>query len=185
MDDIAKAAGISKRTLYENFASKDDLLISCLHRMDECRMEIFDSIILSSDNFIDVIVKFAYNALDVLKRVNSEFLNDIVRFNMRNALQTYSESTEKFRHRFVYLIDKGKECGYIRKDVDSCFFSYMLLQHDANSFSIMKSRNLWSSEVVILTFLELLLRGMATPAALPLLDQRFAELRQHIDENNK
>ena len=39
MDDIAKRVGISKRTLYESFISKDDLLMSCVEELHRRRNE--------------------------------------------------------------------------------------------------------------------------------------------------
>ena len=39
MDEIAQNLGISKRTLYEQFPDKDDLLISCLKSYLDCHIE--------------------------------------------------------------------------------------------------------------------------------------------------
>ena len=43
MDDVAKSVGISKRTLYETFASKDALLVSCLDLLYSERLRKLDA----------------------------------------------------------------------------------------------------------------------------------------------
>ena len=41
MDDIAKSLGISKRTLYENFSSKDELLSVCIDSIEKAQKKKF------------------------------------------------------------------------------------------------------------------------------------------------
>jgi AcrR family transcriptional regulator len=43
MDQLCAAAGVSKRTLYQHFASKDELIAECLRRFDpDVLPEVFD-----------------------------------------------------------------------------------------------------------------------------------------------
>ena len=43
VDEIAQTLGISKRTLYEMFADKDDLINACLDAMSSCLLYTSDA----------------------------------------------------------------------------------------------------------------------------------------------
>lgn len=53
MDDLASSLGISKRTIYENFDSKEDILKNCILAFQESRYRRVTEIMGKSENVID------------------------------------------------------------------------------------------------------------------------------------
>lgn len=119
MDDIAKKVGISKRTLYETFSSKDELLTMCLSEKERRLAESLMQIIEDKENdFVDVIVKVLIHQSRELRKVNPLFFQDLDRYNFRMAFEEQRSNTEGRKQSFMKLLNKGIEEGYIRSDID-------------------------------------------------------------------
>jgi AcrR family transcriptional regulator len=119
MDDIAKKVGISKRTLYETFSSKDELLTMCLSEKERRQAESLMQIIEDKGNdFVDVIVKVLIHLSQELRKVNPLFFQDLDRYNFRMAFEEQRSNTEGRKQSFMKLLNKGIEEGYIRSDID-------------------------------------------------------------------
>lgn len=119
MDDIAKKVGISKRTLYETFSSKDELLTMCLSEKERRQAESLMQIIEDKENdFVDVIVKVLIHVSQELRKVNPLFFQDLDRYNFRMAFEEQRSNTEGRKQSFMKLLNKGIEEGYIRSDID-------------------------------------------------------------------
>lgn len=119
MDDIAKKVGISKRTLYETFSSKDELLTMCLSEKERRQAESLMQIIEDKENdFVDVIVKILIHLSQELRKVNPLFFQDLDRYNFRMAFEEQRSNTEGRKQSFMKLLNKGIEEGYIRSDID-------------------------------------------------------------------
>ena len=119
MDDIAKKVGISKRTLYETFSSKDELLTMCLSEKERRQAESLMQIIEDKENdYVDVIVKILIHLSQELRKVNPLFFQDLDRYNFRMAFEEQRSNTEGRKQSFMKLLNKGIEEGYIRSDID-------------------------------------------------------------------
>lgn len=59
MDDIAKRLRISKRTVYEIYADKEDLLLEVLQRSDEANRQKMKRLDVPGTNVIDIIILFS------------------------------------------------------------------------------------------------------------------------------
>lgn len=57
MDEIASSLGISKRTIYENFKDKEDILLSVLLRFSQNRETVFTSFVQQCNNVVEVFIK--------------------------------------------------------------------------------------------------------------------------------
>lgn len=81
MDDIASRLSISKRTLYEIFSNKEELLLECV-RMQE---EAFDSHMTefgsdSSHNSIDIILEFYRFQMQNVSDVSPAFYEELSKY---------------------------------------------------------------------------------------------------------
>ncbi|MBN2861984.1 MAG: TetR/AcrR family transcriptional regulator, partial [Bacteroidales bacterium] len=70
MDDISKEAGISKRTIYENFRDKNELLCSCLDFMATKYDEEYERIESEADNMITMVFNFMKQGFRMSKTIN-------------------------------------------------------------------------------------------------------------------
>ncbi len=83
MDTIANELGISKRTLYETFKDKDDLVLNTIREGSKHHKAICQALIMKSENVIEAIFKvFAYND-DVFGKINTLFFQDLKKYHFK------------------------------------------------------------------------------------------------------
>lgn len=119
MDEIAEQAGISKRTLYENFESKE-LLIT------EVICQTFLRYVTDMELQIEDLSRQGYNSVDrllhiyIVSQKNSEQFNDVIFEELRKYypnlnIQTFKGLQERFNKLFENLYLACKADGFIKK----------------------------------------------------------------------
>ena len=123
MDEIAESLGMSKKTLYRHFPSKEDLLAATTSsHLDESEAEL-KAIIARKDSSPLERLKLTMSYCNSLFSQMSEALIHDLR---RNAPAIWKEVEER-RQRciatdFGALIKEGRQKGQFRKDVDELLF---------------------------------------------------------------
>ena len=79
MDDVARACGISKRTLYEAFPDKRTLVEECVRRQHDIKNSQVKEIFETSGNCFEAMYKVYMRARKVYENTSVAFLNDIKR----------------------------------------------------------------------------------------------------------
>lgn len=80
MDDIASSLGISKRTLYEVFPDKENLLCECVDRR-KAEFEVFIKEVLSTaSNVLEVLLKCYLRSIERFHVTNKNFFEDIKKY---------------------------------------------------------------------------------------------------------
>lgn len=177
MDDVAKAVGISKRTLYEHFESKDLLVVACLQRMQSDREARAIELLNSSESFIDVMLNCLTEAIGFLQNVTPAFFADLDRFNYCAVKQTLMERIEGFRRRIVDLIEKGKENGLLRPEVDSELIARVIIGGQRkNDLKGIVEEGQWTLTQILRQMSAVFLRGMATEKGIRLIDERLGTI---------
>ncbi|MBP8959734.1 MAG: TetR/AcrR family transcriptional regulator [Bacteroidales bacterium] len=77
MDIIATNLGISKRTIYEYFSDKDELLIGVFEYMSKKQKEVVTQIMHESENIINAIFRLIRITLDYFYTMSPGFIEDI------------------------------------------------------------------------------------------------------------
>ena len=85
MDMLAGRLGMSKRTIYEVFSDKDELLNGVLKWMSQKQHELMGRIFNESDNVIEAIFKMLDLMSDHFQKMAPAFQMDMKRFH-RNLL---------------------------------------------------------------------------------------------------
>ncbi len=118
MNDVAEALGISKRTLYEHFSNKDELLAHCLDFQHQKNLEEQARAEKDAKNIIDLMHRHFRNAVIQLREIHPSFINDLKKFHpevwnnkVEPLLQERDGHTKK-------LIIKGIEEGYFLREIN-------------------------------------------------------------------
>ena len=111
MDDVSKSVGISKRTLYETFASKDALLMACVDDLMRMRIEKLESQLVLSTSFVDLMLRSMYEAMSMLQSVYVVFFEDIERLNYVHVNEAVTSKLDGMKARITALIEEGKRKG--------------------------------------------------------------------------
>ncbi len=117
MDDIAGALSMSKRTLYELFGTKEQLLLECVRQWQKDKEAHMDRFIKErKPNVIAIIVEFYRYQMKCLSYVSSSYFYDLHKYPaVIKWLETDHSNKQKGAMRFF---KKGVEEGYFRSDVN-------------------------------------------------------------------
>jgi len=119
MDDLANKLGMSKKTLYNYFDSKEKLLSMIV---DQYMTELLDNgeTIISDQNleYPDKVAKIFTMVATKLSSINPYFIEDISKNapSVWHNIQQY-KSEAAFR-RFMRLLDEGVKKGFIKKEIN-------------------------------------------------------------------
>ncbi|HPD94914.1 MAG: TetR/AcrR family transcriptional regulator [Bacteroidales bacterium] len=127
MDMIAENLGMSKRTLYENYPTKDALIESCLQLDNQNRKDVADEILKKSTHMIETYILFMWFHVKQLRAVNPLFIHDIRKYYPNTIYKKVDELNDRIRIRIVEFINKGKKEGVFRDDVNSEIAAYVLM----------------------------------------------------------
>ena len=128
MDDIAKAFGISKKTLYQKYKNKEELLEEVLQYKLE---EVIDRLQYLDDNVENAIERMICRDEEIDKVSHSN--NNIL---IRQLLKYYPgifqkhmlNFSEKFAEVFIQNIQKGRKQGLYREDFNAEIYAKLFFQ---------------------------------------------------------
>ena len=116
MDDIAHALGISKRTLYEIYPNKEDLLIESFKAAASTRRELMKKKLSEQSDVMDILTEFFRLHLQETRQTNPIMLDEVMAYPrvvefMEGQREQHAASSREFFFR-------GQEEGFFRKDVN-------------------------------------------------------------------
>lgn len=117
MDDVAAKLKISKRTLYEIFDSKANMVQLALHNLHRHLVEDNAKIMLDSGNALEALVKGICHHRSVMEQINANFFKDLDDFYPEER-RNCSKSREVYYENFINLLEIGVEQGLVRKEIN-------------------------------------------------------------------
>ena len=119
MDDVAKALGMSKKTLYQYYSDKDELVAEATQaHLDRERIE-FDKIFRNSENSIKSLFLISQCMRKSLSEINPSVLFDLKRFYPK-SWEYWTEFKDQYIFKsIVENIKKGIEEEYFRPEVNA------------------------------------------------------------------
>ena len=174
MDDIANAMAISKRTLYEVYSNKEELLLEAV-RMHE---EKFNDFIIQyskdrSHNVMDVIIEYYKRRLLTVADVSPLFIVELHKYKL---VVDYLEKLNFKRQKNALLFFKrGVREGYFRSDLN---FDIILKTSSASANYAMETQMYkeYSVSTIMHNTIFLYLRGICTTKGIRVLDTAITEL---------
>lgn len=168
MDDIASKLGISKRTLYETFPNKEDILLECIRtksKRDEEEMARFYS--EPNHNVIDVILKYYKDTMEHSSEFNSCYFEEIKRY--KKVVDFFEERKYRHRNSVKIFMEKGVKDGFFRADID---YEVMAAVSDNMMENIITKQlySHWNISHLFHNIFFMFFRGICTPKGLKLID---------------
>lgn len=177
MDDIAAQLGISKKTVYQYYTDKQELVDAVFTAVMEENKSQCISCKEEGENAIDEVFKSFDKVKDMLSRMNPSVLFDMQKYH----LPTFKKF-ENYRNQFLFKIIKenlvaGIEQGLYREDIDTDILSRFRLQSivlafDSDVFPTNKTDLVYIEQQL----LEVFLLGVATAKGAKLI-QKYKKQR--------
>lgn len=180
MDLVAARQGMSKRTLYELFESKEEMVLAVLSAMHRRHMDETEHIFQTSANVMEAMARHAFASQHIMQRFSRRFFIDLHRY--QHIHDHIWEGQDCIHRRVEDIIDKGIAQGVFRRDVNYVVMLRMVhLQHE----SLVCMHDIFPPDVTMAQAFEAItlgfLRSIATPAGMQILDSITDSLR---DSNN-
>lgn len=162
MDDIAREAGISKKTIYQEFKDKGQLVFeafSAFLEKDECKLqEIFDR----EDEVIEHFIKVSRFMRDRYTDMNPLILIEIKRFYPK-AWKRFEEFKKGHAMKsMVEIMERGRRLGYFRKEINVEILAMMRLEQISFDFTTMSSGSDFSMYELQIQIFEHFIHGILT-----------------------
>ena len=166
MDDIASLLSVSKRTIYELFSDKEELLLEALKLLHERTRSEGKAIIRRSEHILDIILNLYGLYFELLKKVNKKFFTELERYP--RICQRNKERETKNNKKFLAWIELGRKQGLFREDANFEVLSYILRRDLEIIFTVNikgeeNELSKYTSEELGRTLILFYLRGISTP----------------------
>lgn len=168
MDDISKALGISKRTLYEIFPNKEDLIVEAVKSIFEQNQEKMNKLIEEGEEpVIEMITRFYDIHFNELADYNPQIFDDLCHFpKLYDYLQTLRKQRQEMKIRFL---KKGQEDGTFLPDIN-----YELAMHLSDLLNTAMAQNKLHSQYaardIFKTTILMFVRSVCTQKGIEQLD---------------
>ena len=116
MDDVAAALGISKRTLYEIFETKEILLFEGIKKYYAERQKYAREKTQRCKNVMEMLVAIYRIKVDEFRKTNPQFYADLVMYPKVGRF--LNQQNQQMRTDMLKFMDRGIYEGYFRDDVN-------------------------------------------------------------------
>lgn len=170
MDEVASSLGISKRTIYEHFKDKEDLLLSYLKYMINKRNDAIKGFMKQSDNVIEIFLRI----MEIQKTksfASVKFHEDIYKYYPK-VDAFLKEEAEKANRFFIEFLQKGIEQGVIRENLNVQVVAFLV--EESVSVYIRASyleKPPFSFSELISTMMINFIRGISTERGIKIVDE--------------
>jgi AcrR family transcriptional regulator len=178
MSDIANEMGISKRTLYEIFRDKEELLEECINlHMSKADREI-KLMEENSENVVDALMRMYGKHLKEAKKVNKSMVHDLKKYHP-HIYEKVECRQNAGMDTFMPLFERGREQGLLRDDVNFEIVSWLLKsQFKALMEDEYIPTDKYSADEFIRAIILNFIRGISTPFGNERIDKLIKELNR-------
>src|SRR6187402_1265219 len=118
MDDIAKHLGMSKKTIYQFFKDKNELVIALVKKKLKDDEDQMSAIISKSNNVIEEMINMMKCSEEIFARINPIVIHDMQKYHPDAWKQFQNFKADVLVRTLEELLNKGIKQGYIRPDLN-------------------------------------------------------------------
>ena len=118
MDDVAKHLGMSKKTIYQFFKDKNELVVALVKKKLQEDEDQMSAIISQSGNVIEEMINMMKCSEDIFSRINPIVIHDLQKYHPDAWKQFQNFKSGVLVHTLEELLTKGIKQGYIRPEID-------------------------------------------------------------------
>lgn len=172
MDDISKKLSVSKRTVYEIYGDKEELVYECVTNYDQEKQKYLSDY-ASKHHVIDIVMEGYRLKAQEVHKINPAFYQDIMHYPQ--VEQYISQERERVRNDLQKFMLRGVKEGFFREDVN-----YDIIVHlfDAMGQYIVTNRLLqqYRLEELFVNFFMVALRGVCTELGRKTIDAEITKI---------
>lgn len=180
MDSVATRLGMSKRTLYEIFHSKSEMIKAVLDANERQAQEFISEVFSRYDNVLEALVEvFKYNR-DLMGRMSVSFFHDMDRL-YKDRRADYEHSREGRYEKMMEIFRRGVRQGVFRPDVD---YSVQIRMMSIQMEGFKRMEEFFPSDITLQRVYDTItlafLRSIASPKGMGMLDKLTGALQGEL-----
>ena len=180
MDEIASNLGISKRTIYQNFIDKEDLLIHYIRHIEQMQREYLKDLSKNEHTVVHVFLRTIemHREFDFF---NVRFSDDIDKYypKAKKELQDQQSRGISFLKDFL---EEGMAQGVIRKDLNVEVVSFLLQDSNRSFINAIRLENKsFSNWELFFTSMINFIRGISTHGGIEIVDNYLTKYYSDIN----
>jgi AcrR family transcriptional regulator len=118
MDDIARHLGMSKKTIYQFFKDKNELVIALVKKKLQEDEDQVSEIISKSGNVIEEMINMMKCSEEIFSRINPIVIHEMQKYHPEAWQHFQNFKSGVLVHTLEELLSKGIKQGYIRPEID-------------------------------------------------------------------
>lgn len=115
MDDVAQSLSISKRTIYEMFGNKEQLLIEVLKTYKAAKEKELNEKAANCQNVIELLFYAYYQKINTFKKTNPVFYSDLTKYPL--VIELLQKDREEAHQNYYEFLRRGISEGIFREDL--------------------------------------------------------------------
>jgi AcrR family transcriptional regulator len=134
MEDLARQAGISKKTIYQEFEDKKDLVKAVFAAILEQDRKRLAFILEQGDGVIEHLVQTSKMMRERLTSINPLVILEVQKYfpEAWNLFESFKQET--IQQDLIKVLERGKELGYFRPEIDSRVLARVRLTQITTAF---------------------------------------------------
>jgi AcrR family transcriptional regulator len=134
MEDLARQAGISKKTIYQEFEDKKDLVKAVFAAILEQDRKRLAFILEQGDGVIEHLVQTSKLMRERLTSINPLVILEVQKYfpEAWNLFESFKQET--IQQDLIKVLERGKELGYFRPEIDSRVLARVRLTQVTSAF---------------------------------------------------
>jgi len=143
MDQLASSLGISKRTIYEVFSNKDEILKETILRHINQQRDNRERLLQESETALHFFISILNQGIENLKAVNPQFVNE-VRVYYPSIWSTIICASQDYKiFQTIKIIQRGIIEGVFRDDMDVTIVSKFIVE----AITILVNQDIFSAHI--------------------------------------
>ena len=178
MDDVAAGLGMSKRTLYEMFGDKEELLFQSIMHLMRSRLHRITEQVTDCENMLEVLLKSVrlLGGNGRVDDIDKRLAANLKKFYPNVFAKVKREHTEQGIAGLQYALDKCREEGYLDPHVDVELMARLFI---STSGTLLSEDNIVipdevSREEAFGAMVVNFLRGLSTVKGVQIIDELLA-----------
>ena len=184
MDEVASDLGISKRTLYENFENKGQLILECMEFMHNKLFDKCSKLESESENAFD----FFMNIVSLMWSISGEMftftteLKKVYPEIYKRVLTKHVQFTKSKTGRFL---EQAQKEGFVKKDIDEEFFLNIIELNMIYSShpDFLKKNSKYNEKELKFRLLCTIMRGISSVKGVQYMDSNMDKWNKRIKNN--
>lgn len=135
MDDIAKHLGISKKTIYQHFKDKEEIIIQSTSLVFDLENRMMEEIENGSENAVEELYKLTLCLRERIKNTSTTALYDMKKYYMNAWIKYKDFKRDVIYNSVIKNLKRGMEEGLFRSDINPEVLAQLRIEEIELSFN--------------------------------------------------